>query len=725
MIENNPVFSVIICTYERYKDLIESIKSVLKQKFSSYEIIVVVPVHDKITISLLQKFPNVKIVLQEHGKGLSYARNLGISIAKGKYIAFLDDDAEADPPWLQNLFRCYNDKKIGAVGGIVISPNLTDVQFKNGAVNRFADVKTSLPYSHEEYNTPNGEWFNYIQGTNISFRRDLLVDLGGFNPAYRFYLDEADLCVRLIKKGFKIVHANDAVVIHKMSEGFNRRGRWDLNWFEIMKSTMIFCKSHFYKESSIKDKMRILTHPISFRLREFYAGWYDKTLSFPMLMQISLKVLKGYFYGVFTPNTLILNPNWIPDSQNVRIINSGSGENKNKLKICLVSQEYPPGKIGGIGRYTHVLAKKLAERGHVIHVVTNNDSNEFEKGILVHSLSHYKKNIPPTKDLPIVRKNVLHSLAVYDKVKEISHLFGIDIIEAPLWDIEGLSLCLKKIAPVVVRVETPLFKVAEINNWKLNKDLLISKELEKKYLKSANGIISISKNVKDTISKYYELENANWFLNYLGIDINSLKSTPSKTSNDEGKKAVLFVGRLEKRKGVEDLVKAIPYVLVKENQTKFYFIGSDTPYDSKQTYKDYLLSLIPKKFHDNVEFLNYVDEKELENYYSNCSVFVAPSIYESFGIVFLEAMKHAKPVIGTKAGGIPEIVENGKTGLLIDPNDHKELAKAILEILTNDEIKKRFGLNGKKRLESLFTAEKFAKDTVSIYQKVISKKKQD
>ena len=270
-------FSIIICTYERHQDLVESVKSVFEQKFESYEIIIVVPYHDKKSIAILKQFSKIKIVLQKEGKGLSFARNLGIAVAKGTFIAFLDDDAIAYPDWLQNLYRCFVDDTIGAVGGLVISSNLTDIQFKNGAVNKFAQVKPYINYSHEEYNDPHGTWFNYIQGTNTSFRRDLLVTLGGFNPAYRFYLDESELCVRIIKKGFKIIHANDAVIIHKMSEGINRKGRWDLNWYEIMKSTIYFSMSHFYSDSTPKDKIKILYHPLLFRLREFYGGWKNKT----------------------------------------------------------------------------------------------------------------------------------------------------------------------------------------------------------------------------------------------------------------------------------------------------------------------------------------------------------------------------------------------------------------------------------------------------------------
>ena len=101
----NPIFSVIVCTYERPNDLRICLKSILKQKFQDFELIVVVPNHDNKSISLLKNFTGIKIVLQKEGKGLSIARNLGIAASKGKFVALIDDDASAHPNWLKNLHR--------------------------------------------------------------------------------------------------------------------------------------------------------------------------------------------------------------------------------------------------------------------------------------------------------------------------------------------------------------------------------------------------------------------------------------------------------------------------------------------------------------------------------------------------------------------------------------------------------------------------------------------
>lgn len=706
-----PEFSIIICTYERHQDLIESVKSVFAQKFKSYELIVVVPFHDKKSIAILKQFSKIKIVLQKEGKGLSFARNLGIAVAKGKFIAFLDDDANAHSNWLNNLHRCYTDDTIGAVGGLVISPNLIDIQFKNGAVNKFAQVKAYIDYSHEEYNNPEGIWYNYIQGTNTSFRRNLLVKLGGFNPSYRFYLDESELCVRIIKNGFKIIHANDAIVVHKMSEGINRKGQWDLNWFEIMKSTIYFSMSHFYSKSTINDKLKILYHPLSFRFREFYGGWKNKQLSTSLMITITFKTLRGFFKGLVEYKNVHQQTSWIPSTTNLQVLETS--KQKNNLRICLVTQEYPPGKIGGIGRYSSILASKLASKGHIVHIITKEKIQSNEENIFIHQTDSEDNYLKTTSTYPTVKKNAHYSIEVFKKVKEISDTYGIDIIEAPLWDIEGLTLSIKKIGPLIVRVETPIFKVAEINQWDFNEDMLVSMELERNYLENADAIISISKNIKETLMSQYDISNKNWFVSPLGIDIDINQS-------DEVDKSILFVGRLEVRKGVDTIIKAANMVLEKFPKIKFLLVGSDTPYNDKITYKSYLKSLISNKFQKNFEFLDYVEESKLRELYSKCSIFVAPSIYESFGIIFLEAMRESKPIIGTNVGGIPEIIDDGENGFLIEPNDFKSLSKKLEFLLDNPKEITRLGNNGRKKLEKVFSTESFVNNTLEIYKKTIS-----
>ena len=116
-----------------------------------------------------------------------------------------------------------------------------------------------------------------------------------------------------------------------------------------------------------------------------------------------------------------------------------------------------------------------------------------------------------------------------------------------------------------------------------------------------------------------------------------------------------------------------------------------------------------------MQFEGRVDNETLYNAYKSCDIFVAPSRFESFGLIFLEAMREGKPVIGTLTGGIPEIINNGENGLLVRPNDADALAEAISTLAKSDKLRTTMGNAGRKIFLERFTSESMAKNSIGIY----------
>jgi glycosyltransferase involved in cell wall biosynthesis len=187
---------------------------------------------------------------------------------------------------------------------------------------------------------------------------------------------------------------------------------------------------------------------------------------------------------------------------------------------------------------------------------------------------------------------------------------------------------------------------------------------------------------------------------------------------------VLYVGRLEKRKGIADLFEALPRVLAKIPNVRFIIAGSDNSQAdgffnrSGLTYPAYFGHKYPQLV-GQVEFTGAVSEEELQRLYQTCDLFVAPSLYESFGLIYLEAMNYAKPVIGCRAGGIPEVVEHGVSGLLVDPETPLALAEAITRLLSAPETLRELGLAGRQRLLDQFTYLQMARRFAAVYRAVI------
>src|SRR5262249_44803208 len=140
--------------------------------------------------------------------------------------------------------------------------------------------------------------------------------------------------------------------------------------------------------------------------------------------------------------------------------------------------------------------------------------------------------------------------------------------------------------------------------------------------------------------------------------------------------------RLETRKGVLDLLHAIPRVLSAVPKARFLLIGTDRPQcPGGRTHAEYLRDEFPSTVQARVGLLGCLPDSAVNLRLQTADVFVAPSLYESFGLVFLEAMRWGTPVVGTRTGGIPEIVDHLKTGLLVGPQAPGDLADAIIRLL--------------------------------------------
>ncbi len=180
-------------------------------------------------------------------------------------------------------------------------------------------------------------------------------------------------------------------------------------------------------------------------------------------------------------------------------------------------------------------------------------------------------------------------------------------------------------------------------------------------------------------------------------------------------KKVLFVGRLSVVKGLDDLLRAFKLVLGKVPNARLIIVGEGPM-------KAMLLNLAKElKIEDRIDFTGMLIGKELFMKYGECDVFVMPSkrtkdgVFETFGMVFLEAALLKKPSIGTWSGGIPEAVIHEQTGLLVPENDIKALADAILMLLSNEDLAAKLGERGYQRVMERFTWQKVTNDLVKMY----------
>jgi glycosyltransferase involved in cell wall biosynthesis len=213
-------------------------------------------------------------------------------------------------------------------------------------------------------------------------------------------------------------------------------------------------------------------------------------------------------------------------------------------------------------------------------------------------------------------------------------------------------------------------------------------------------------------------------LTELGVPENKIINLPNavniKSFSPKGEKEenlLLYVGRLFSKKGVHVLLKSLRYL---KKPVRLVVIG---PMESTK-YCQEILKLIEKLNQETKHEIKYLGPlnpgAEITRWYQKATMLVTPSIYEAFGVVLLEALSCETPVVATTVGGIPEIVQNHKNGLLVPPNDPLKLAEAIQYLLDNKDIRTRMGREGRNWVTESFSLETSTKKLYNIYQKLLS-----
>ena len=200
------------------------------------------------------------------------------------------------------------------------------------------------------------------------------------------------------------------------------------------------------------------------------------------------------------------------------------------------------------------------------------------------------------------------------------------------------------------------------------------------------------------VSRFWQKELRNEYgldsiVTYNGMDESDFSRLPPRSTKVP---TVLFVGGLEPRKGLEYLIRAMERVADVVPNVKLVAVAKTgfRGTDQWQTYK-----ALAKKLNilDRIDYNESVDESKLLQFYSDCDVLVLPSKTEGWGLSLMEAMVCGKPVVASRAGGIPELVRDGVDGILVDTGDVRWLAEAMVSLLRDPALRHRMGIAGRER----------------------------
>lgn len=248
---------------------------------------------------------------------------------------------------------------------------------------------------------------------------------------------------------------------------------------------------------------------------------------------------------------------------------------------------------------------------------------------------------------------------------------------------------------------------------------------EKILWSSADRVLAVAKASSQDLIDSYSIDPEKIRVVYNGVDVNLFKpvshlNLPSSLEYLKGKRVILYVGHFGLRKGIFYLIRAMPDVVKEFPDAHLLCIGGVPKWLKGADYWSILRREIESAgVSANVTLMNSVPNKELVNYYNLAEVFVLPSYYETFSKVSLEAMACAKPVITTNMGGLPEVVQDGVTGLLLPYGSVPFLRQAIIDILGDQRKARSMGKRGRERAERLFTWSAVALRIQEVYKEFL------
>ncbi|MHA1834605.1 MAG: glycosyltransferase family 4 protein [Candidatus Baldrarchaeia archaeon] len=386
----------------------------------------------------------------------------------------------------------------------------------------------------------------------------------------------------------------------------------------------------------------------------------------------------------------------------------------------MIANSIPNFQTGGIETHVYELSRRLANRGHNIHLFIK--SNEYRGSTMLGKINVHMIPCPPAH-ITIVEQIMWETKLLKKYTKKLSNA---DIVHAHGRygaGIAFLKLVHKLGKPFVITLHASMFAefrsiLTELRNVETKHFLdaaqsypfLIS--LQRLVLSQATKVIAVSSdNLRDLLHCYKVPVNKIEIIPN-GVDTKLFSQKPVEDLKTRmglhDKLVLLFVGNLTIRKGLHYLMKAVADVGV-GSRIKLLIVG-EGPY--KEALKRLAVQL---KIDKEVVFLGRVSTEDLVKYYSLCDVFVLPSVQEGLGIVMLEAMACGKPIIASNTGGIPDIVIHGHNGFLFQAGNVKELSSLIKKSYSGKDVLRKMGVNARALVHRKFDWEVITSKVEELY----------
>lgn len=376
-----------------------------------------------------------------------------------------------------------------------------------------------------------------------------------------------------------------------------------------------------------------------------------------------------------------------------------------RLNVCFICNEYPPAAHGGIGTFTRTLGRALVKAGHTVRVVGPQQGEnallyEEDDGVSVFRLPRSSGRLKWFSD----RRSVYHTVARWVRSGEV------DVIELP--DYLGFAAYWPRFeVPLVTRLHgSSTYYAAELGA-KPDRLTFIA---ERASLRRADCFCSTSRYTAEKTRAIFRLGQVNIPVLYNTVP------TASSVHVNRSRHRVIFSGTLAYKKGILSLMRAWPLVIGRIPSAELHVYGKDYPTQSGGSMQDYALSLVPASLQNTVLFHGHVASSTVREALRTARLAIFPSYTEAFALAPMEAMAEGCPTIYTSRSSGAELITDGINGLLVDPDKPDDIARAVVRLLTDDQLADRLGSAGKQRILRDFAWDSIVRENQLFYEHCIS-----
>lgn len=386
---------------------------------------------------------------------------------------------------------------------------------------------------------------------------------------------------------------------------------------------------------------------------------------------------------------------FLKDLKGFAVYLKGSNRLARLLKVCIVTPTFLP-RIGGAEIGIYELSQRLLKRGHYVTLITPR-FGEMKTREEIDGIEIYR--FPTSRNFG----GIFTGLAPFYKLLP---KLNPDIVN--MHYIVPTGYCSTMVCKTF-QIPT----VLSLIGWDVISPRASARPFMKLLMKNVKRIACISSYVMQRALELGAPPSRTEVVPF-GVDVNQFNPQIDGKSVREmygvrDKTIVLAVQRISPRKAVEYLIYAIPIVLRTFPETIFFII------DGGEKMKKLEKMARKLKIADKTIFVDSAPRSMLPKYYAAADIFVLHSLSEALGLVLLEAMSSGKPVVTTRAGGMIDVVEDGKTGFLVKPKNPTELAKAIGILIKDKQLRKKMGRNGRIKAVKNFSWENIAHRMLKIY----------